>query len=294
MEATKASVPGSVSSKASTTLSMARIKLDSDLQVRVTLSKETIAAYANEMQEGAEFPPVDVFHDGSDYWLANGFHRYNATESIGHDDIAVRIHQGSKRDAMLFAISADIRVGLRRSNEDKNKAVGLLFADDEWKTWSDGKLAKLAGVSDRFVAKIRKELTPNGSEISAVKYTKNGKDQIMSLPKKIRSKTQEPKPEADACEAGSTVDDVPSLPILINHEVTDSVGSSKVGAVGDVAKTMYHRKISNLEALAIDFSDELDAILTKERVPDDKAIAAVGDAEVLVKRFLEKFNKGEV
>ncbi len=290
MEAIK--VPGTTITE-STMLSLDQIKQDSALQVRVKLNDETISEYAREMQDGAEFPPVDVFYDGSSYLLANGFHRYSAARSIGRNEISVRVHQGNRRDAVLFAIGVDTNVGLRRSNEDKNKVVELLLNDDEWKTWSDGKLAKLAGVSDRFVSKLRKELTPNGSERTTTKFTKNGKDQVMNLSKKTRVEAQQTKPEAELNETGSTVHEV-SASSIDSHQVVEPVTTSEVRAESETAKTMCRRKMSSLEALAIDFSDELDAMLTKEQVPDDKAIAAVGDVAALAKRFLEKFSKDEV
>lgn len=287
METTK--VPGSTVTE-STMLSLDQIKQDSALQVRVKLSDETIAEYAREMNDGAEFPPVDVFYDGSNYLLANGFHRYSAARSIGRNEISARVHQGSQRDAVLFAIGVDTNIGLRRSNEDKNKVVELLLNDDEWKTWSDGKLANLAGVSDRFVAKLRKERSPNDSQLTTVKYTKNGQDRIMTLAKKARVEKKQTKPNAELSETNITVAEESSMPFIENHEAAPS----EVGPKSETAKTMYHRKLSNLEALAIDFSDELDAILTNELTPDDKAVAAVGDVEVLVKRFLGKFIKDEV
>jgi hypothetical protein len=30
--------------------------------------------YADALEEGANFPPVTLFYDGSAYWLADGFH----------------------------------------------------------------------------------------------------------------------------------------------------------------------------------------------------------------------------
>ena len=34
------------------------------------------------MEEGAIFPPVTVFFDGEHFWLADGFHRVQAAETI--------------------------------------------------------------------------------------------------------------------------------------------------------------------------------------------------------------------
>jgi hypothetical protein len=286
-------VPGSTVTE-STTLSLDTIKQDSALQVRVKLNEATIAEYAKEMQDGAEFPPVDVFYDGATYLLANGFHRYSAARSIERKEISVRVHQGNQRDAILFAIGVDTNVGLRRSNDDKNKVVELLLNDDEWKTWSDGKLAKLAGVSDRFIAKVRKERSPNGSQMTTVKYTKNGKDQVMTLTKKVRAEKQDSEIKSAPEEKEPTLSKASPSFFNEDDETVEPEAVLKTSTSNDSAKTMYRRKISTLEASAIAFLDELDALLSKDLVPDRKATDAVGDVEVLVKRFLEKFSKDEV
>lgn len=293
METTKVGIPSSGSSTVyeSKTLPLATIKVDSGLQVRAHLSEETIATYAKEMEEGAEFPPVDVFYDGAVYWLANGFHRYSATKKVERSEISVRLHQGQKRDAMLFAINADINLGLRRSNEDKNRAVKLLLNDEEWKLWSDKTIAGFAGVSDRFVAKLKNELSPNGSQMTSVKYTKNGVDRVMTLPQKNRSEPSESELTANSRNDNSSSSDGLRSQGIDAPTVVDK---PVVRVKEDMAKVMSHRKMSRLEVLAVDFSDTLDAMLTRGATPDEKAIVAVGDVDVLVRRFLEKFSKDEV
>jgi N6-adenosine-specific RNA methylase IME4 len=66
---------------------------------------------------------------------------------------------------------------LRRTNADKHRAVTLLLKDAEWQVWSDGEIARRCAVSDRFVAKIRKGLSPNCSGMRRV--TRQGKSYTM-------------------------------------------------------------------------------------------------------------------
>lgn len=47
--------------------------------------------------------------------------------------------------------------GLKRTNEDKRRAVLILLKDPEWQMWSDRRIACHAGVSNTFVAKLRHE-----------------------------------------------------------------------------------------------------------------------------------------
>ena len=55
---------------------LARIK-DGGAQMRVeTIRVETVNEYASDMLVGAAFPPVVVFDDGKDLWLADGYHQH--------------------------------------------------------------------------------------------------------------------------------------------------------------------------------------------------------------------------
>ncbi len=58
------------------------IRRDGGTQPRVAINQTTVEEYASDMREGASFPPVLLFNDGTDYWLADGFHRVLAAEMI--------------------------------------------------------------------------------------------------------------------------------------------------------------------------------------------------------------------
>lgn len=141
-----------------------RIK-DPGAQMRVEMRPETVNEYAADMLDGAIFPPVVVFDDGTDLWLAEGFHRVEATRKVEHTEIMAEIHAGTARDAILYAIGANATHGLRRTQADKRRAVERLLKDPEWGKWSDRKIAKLAKVDHKTVGTMRSELAgefPNG------------------------------------------------------------------------------------------------------------------------------------
>lgn len=73
------------------------------------------------------------------------------------------IRQGKKRDAILYSVGANASHGLRRTNEDKRRAVMLLLEDDEWKLWSNREIARRCTVSYQLVNDIRKELSLSDS-----------------------------------------------------------------------------------------------------------------------------------
>lgn len=91
-----------------------------------------IEDYALSLRASATLPPVVGFFDGANFWLADGFHRYHAHLAIEADEIPGYVHEGTKRDAVLYSVGANHGHGLRRSNEDKRKAVMTLLEDAEW------------------------------------------------------------------------------------------------------------------------------------------------------------------
>jgi len=56
------------------------------------------------------------------------------------------------------------RNGLRRTNEDKRKAVLTLLNDAEWAKWSDREIARRCGVNHELVSRLRPSLAENASE----------------------------------------------------------------------------------------------------------------------------------
>jgi hypothetical protein len=47
------------------------------------------------------------------------------------------------------------RAWVRRTNEDKRRAVATLLNDPEWSQWSDREISRRCGVSDRMVNSLR-------------------------------------------------------------------------------------------------------------------------------------------
>jgi hypothetical protein len=132
---------------------------DGGAQMRVEMHPETVADYAEDMLAGAVFPPIVVYYDGSDHWLADGFHRVESARKVDRHELEAEIREGTARDAILHGIGANATHGLRRSQADKRRAVERLLTDPEWATWSDRKIAQLAKVDHKTVGKIRRELS---------------------------------------------------------------------------------------------------------------------------------------
>jgi ParB-like chromosome segregation protein Spo0J len=139
-------------------LQLRDIRLDQRAQPRAKIDEHGVDEYAHDIEEGAKLPPIMVFYDGTQYWLADGFHRYHAHQKISAVTIRAEVREGTLKDAILYSVSANTTHGLRRSNEDKRRAVRTMLEDEEWKRFSDAEVAARCHVSRPLVATVRKEL----------------------------------------------------------------------------------------------------------------------------------------
>lgn len=149
-----------LAARGSAGLPISAIRMDGGTQSRALLQDDVIAEYAAAMSDGVTFPPIVVFYDGSTHWLADGFHRVRAAIQSGASEVPADVRQGTQRDAILYSVGANEAHGLRRTNDDKRRAVLTLLNDAEWAKWSDREIARQCAVSDRFVNSQR-ALTAN-------------------------------------------------------------------------------------------------------------------------------------
>lgn len=119
-----------------TALSPELLRLDGGTQMRERLDDATIDDYAAHLLDGAVFPPVIVFYDGAEYWLADGFHRVWAYRKTWIHSIACQVLSGTRVDAIKYALHANATNGRARSSSDLTRAYrvavenALCAADD--------------------------------------------------------------------------------------------------------------------------------------------------------------------
>lgn len=202
-------------------LKVSEIRTDGGTQMRAELNQDVYLEYRDQYLATGEFPPMDVFFDGTAYWLADGFHRLFGAREAKQKTVLCNIHDGTLRDAILFAVAANQRHGLKRSNADKRNAVMTLLNDPEWVKWSDSKIAEQAGVTHPFVASLRRDLvTVTGSIAAATKdEPRKGRDgkEYKRKPEKAVASTEAydregESPKAAAVERSEDASDVPESP----------------------------------------------------------------------------------
>jgi hypothetical protein len=140
-------------------LAIDSIRKDGGTQPRGTVNPDVIDTYQDAMEDGAVFPPVDVFYDGTYYWLADGFHRVRAKEATGAEEMDCTVHQGTVEDARWFSFGANKANGLYRSNADKQRAIKAALEHPKSQGLSDHQIADHCGVAVSTVGDWRKKST---------------------------------------------------------------------------------------------------------------------------------------
>ena len=162
------------------TVNIQAIVIDKGTQSRAQISEDTVTDYAEAMQAGDTFPPVTVYHDGVDYYLADGFHRLHAAKRLGKASIQAEVKTGTLRDAILFSLGANDKHGLRRSNADKRKCVRTLLEDFEWGELTVNEMARICAVSPQLVLAVKQEMD-GGVKVSTVKTNAPKKEKPVKL-----------------------------------------------------------------------------------------------------------------
>ena len=149
------------------------IVLDGGTQSRVTINQDTVDDYAEIIAATKPgkwpFPPLDVFFDGTDRFMSDGFHRLLGAKQAGRVSAPCVIHKGTAQDARIFGMTANDSNGLRMTRADKRACV-------EWLLDNGGKIpqqeiAAKAGVSVRLVKIVVAERKPKVAPVSVQPVT---------------------------------------------------------------------------------------------------------------------------
>lgn len=160
-------------------LAIDEIITDGDTQARVSINEDTVDEYAEMISDSKDwpFPPCDVFHDGTNYFAADGFHRVLAGHRSKRASIPCRVHKGTAKDARIFGMTANDKHGLRMTRADKRACIDWLIEHGGKLTQKE--IAEKAGVSRRMVqyvfAEKRGVQTPEKAQF-APSNGKTGKD----------------------------------------------------------------------------------------------------------------------
>jgi flagellar biosynthesis GTPase FlhF len=192
------------------TLSIDLLRLDGDTQARIKIHEDTVDDYEALIESEGEWPfePIDVFHDGSEYFVADGFHRTLAAIRLKRASIECRVHNGTAKDARIFGMTANDLHGLRMSREDKRACVEWLL--DNGGQLTQAEIAAKAGVGERTVKRIvaeRKEesvkgpMAPSSRTSEGTSSTSTKSDPAAKDKKKAEAAAAKEKAKADKAAA---------------------------------------------------------------------------------------------
>ncbi len=172
-----------------TELSLDAINIQGGTQTRVRTNDDAIESYAEEMNQGAIFPPIVVYFDGTTHWLADGFHRYLAAKRVGRAAILAEISAGGRTDALRHALGANSTNGVYRTNDDKRNVVEIAL--EEWPDLANPVIAEICRVSVELVRRRRTELTQSGKLARPERVTgRDGKEYPSQIERQPRGKTE--------------------------------------------------------------------------------------------------------
>lgn len=211
-----------------TEIKLVDIRIDGGTQSRVSINQLAVADYGDAMTGGATLPPVTLFFDGTEYWLADGFHRYHAHCKIGMLNIDAEVINGTSKDAKLFAYGANKDHGLRRTTEDKRKAVAGMLAD--FGDWSDSKIARHVGVDHKTVAAHRLPILGNSQDAPTTRTVeRNGKTFEQNTANIGKAKPAVPDPTAGPVTPQAhtfAIDADPGMPAdMVGYDLSQDVTS---------------------------------------------------------------------
>jgi len=121
------------------------------------LSENVVKEYMALMQDGVEFPPVEIVREGDKYYLVDGFHRVECHERAGEKNIYAYVETGSLKGAIWKSFGANKTHGQPLSSSERKQIVLKILDDPRWKKVTQQKIAKHVGVTQGRVSQIRQE-----------------------------------------------------------------------------------------------------------------------------------------
>lgn len=283
---------------------------DETLQSRLEINEKMVDEYYRELTEGYEPPPIDVFDINGKYFVVDGFHRLKASVKANRCDIECTVHTGTMADARRFAAGTNRAHGLRRTNEDKKKAITMLLDDPEIAKRSDREISRLAHVSHKFVGNVRRAME-SGDERQMSRWVRRGGIEYFMNTENLRrggGRDDEPKiyfTDMDVDKHGPVDGVAISLQNKFSFEEYDKMPMKHlVGDKGWLQVTAPYRRMMEARKIVEAWGFKIQATFLAEPAPGEgrktmrvTIIASIGldplgDANAIVDRLMGSVDEG--
>jgi len=221
------------------TISLDKINEDESIQIREEIDLSLVDTYRILMKSNGPLALLDVFKIGVEIFVVDGFHRLEAARELGWKEIECEVHEGDRRDAVLFAAGANASHGQPLSRSEKTRAVETLLEDEVWFQWSNARIGRHCGVTGPTVARVRERyINELGKEESSKSRGSSGSIKKSLIGKRQRtdrhgnavkftpSKGRKPQTQAEKnlAELNGALDTLARLPFTASFAV-DTFGS---------------------------------------------------------------------
>ena len=188
------------------------ITVSSGTQVRQSINEDVVENYAERMREGAEFPPVVLFSDGTQTVIGDGYHRVCAATREGFIDIEADVRTGTRQDALWYALGANASNAAQMTPQDKRHAVEMALRAFPEKTQVE--IAERVKCSIGLVSKVKDIFTRENISMPETRTDAIGRTRPTTYNTKPKEDTAQPEtPTQDeeqtqqATAAGETQED---------------------------------------------------------------------------------------
>jgi ParB-like chromosome segregation protein Spo0J len=122
---------------------------------RARVETALVGSFADLMTMGVKLPPLEVYFDGTTFWLADGFHRVAAARKLNRTTMPAMVMPGDKMRALLALLAAN---KASRSDDDKRHVAHLALTDPLLKTWNNQQLSEHIGVGQDLIQRVRRSV----------------------------------------------------------------------------------------------------------------------------------------
>lgn len=205
------------------------IVLNQRCQARVEPHPDIVDEYAAAYRSKAKMPPVDVFIvDGAPH-LIDGWHRISGAIKAEATWITCEIvGTGTLEEAVWKALAANQTHGIRRTNEDKRRAVRLALESPIGNEQSNRVIAEHVGVSHPFVERIRTDMEASRraevlGQVADIVATKTGDVETVTTSTVEKRRDSAGRMQPARKPAARPVAEPEPEPVAVDYPVEDDV-----------------------------------------------------------------------